>query len=486
MVRTGAVLMGVRDLLRELQSRGYLLKSEGSELRCQPTKEALTPELRYRIKENKEEILRSLQEDSGLIPQGMGMTTLAEGGCLRVLHQLPPNSVDAMVTDPPYGYEFMGKDWDKAVPGVAIWKETLRVLKPGGFAFIMCSPRQDVLSQMIINLAEAGFETGFTSLYWTYATGFTKAHNIGKAVAKKLGPEKAKKLEGSYVGFQPKPAVEVILIVMKPIDKKTYTEQAMADGKGLTWMDHCRIPYGQELPVIGNRHRHDRGEGYGFKPAWSQKGGVVWTPEKQWKQDIERQAHEKGRFPANLLISDDVLDDGRNHPGGTFPKRRGKTEYFGLDQLESGYVGRLNDSGGYSRFFSLDAWAERNLPFLIVPKASKKEKEIGLSGFEDQTVGDGRKKAIDNAFQRGKTMRKNTHPTVKPIKLMAYLITMGSREGDLILDPFCGSGTTCLAAHLLKRRSIGIEKEPEYTKIAQARLRQLYLEEHLNSDKEGS
>jgi len=275
---------------------------------------------------------------------------------------------------------------------------------------------------------------------------------------------------------------------MKPIDKKTYTEQAIADGKGLTWMDHCRIPYGPESPVIENRHRHDRSEGHVSNPAWSQKGGVVWTPEKQWKQDIQRQAHEKGRFPANLLVSHDVIDDGRNHPGGTFPKRRGKTEYFGLDQLESGYVGRLNDSGGYSRFFSLDAWAERNLPFLIVPKASKKEKEIGLEQTQSKTI-KGRDSGQDernNPFKLRTTPRKNTHPTVKPIKLMAYLITMGSREGDLILDPFCGSGTTCLAAHGLKRRSIGIEKEPEYIKIAQARLRQLYLEEHLNSGKEGS
>lgn len=357
-VRRDGALMGARELLRELQSRGIRIYPEGSDLRCRAPKGALTPDVATRIKDNKEEILRTLQEEVGLIPEGMGMTTLAEGDCLKVLRRMPSNSVDAMVTDPPYGYEFMGKDWDKAVPGVEIWKETHRVLKPGALAFVMCSPRQDVLSQMIINLAKAGFETGFTSLYWTYATGFTKAYNIGKAVAKKLSPEKAKELEGSYAGFQPKPAVEVILVVMKPIDKKTYSEQAITDGKGLTWMDHCRIPYAHELPVIGNRHRHDRGEGDGFKPAWKQNGGVVWAPEKQWKQDIERQAHEKGRFPANLLVSQDVLDDGRNHPGGTFPKRRGKTEYFGLDQLESGYVGRLNDSGGYSRFFSLDAWAE--------------------------------------------------------------------------------------------------------------------------------
>lgn len=125
------------------------------------------------------------------------------------------------------------------------------------------------------------------------------------------------------------------------------------------------------------------------------------------------------------------------------------------------------------------------MPFLIVPKASKREKDDGVLGpvkeIDTRTLS-----AKGSMREKGLQPGRNTHPTVKPIKLMAYLITMCSREGDLILDPFCGSGTTCLAAHLLKRRSIGIEKEPEYIKIAQARLRQLYLEEHLNSGKEGS
>jgi len=128
------------------------------------------------------------------------------------------------------------------------------------------------------------------------------------------------------------------------------------------------------------------------------------------------------------------------------------------------------DTGGYSRFFSLDAWAEKNLPFLIVPKASKKEKNAGLDTFKDKTVNNGRKKDIDNPFQRGTTPRKNTHPTVKPIKLMSYLITMGSREGDVVLDPFCGSATSCVAAKMLNRKFIGIELSEEYHKIATQRV----------------
>ena len=172
------------------------------------------------------------------------------------------NSVDSVVTDPPYGYSFMGKDWDKALPSIDIWKESVRVLKPGGFAFIMSAPRSDVHSRMCLMLEEAGFRIDFTPIAWTYATGFPKAMNIGKAVDKRLGVErevvgkekidigmqsgtmhsgrptnvverdktvstsdKAKQLDGSYGGFQPKPAWENIIVCMKPISEKTYIDQ---------------------------------------------------------------------------------------------------------------------------------------------------------------------------------------------------------------------------------------------------------------------
>ena len=100
-----------------------------------------------------------------------GTNIVRNNDCLAVLSQMPSNMVDLTCTDPPYqcGYSFMGKDWDKAVPSVEIWKEVLRVMKPGAFCFVMRAPRQDVLSQMIVRLGQAGFNTGFTSIYWTYA-----------------------------------------------------------------------------------------------------------------------------------------------------------------------------------------------------------------------------------------------------------------------------------------------------------------------------
>ena len=198
----------------------------------------------------------------------------------QFLKRIPDNSIDLVVTDPPYGLGFRNINWDKALPHVYVWEQCARVLKPGAFAFVMATPRQDLLSRMILRLESAGLMTGFTSLYWTYANGFPKARNIGQAVDTRLGAERpvlfekpmpnmkggnygqgkhsyekipvsytipataeAKNLDGSYCGFQPKPAAEVILVVMKPLDQKSYTEQAMRNGKGITWLDDCRIPY---------------------------------------------------------------------------------------------------------------------------------------------------------------------------------------------------------------------------------------------------
>ena len=99
---------------------------------------------------------------------------IINGEALEELKKLEDNSIDLVCTDPPYGYSFMGKDWDKAVPSVKIWQECLRVLKDGAFMLVMSAPRQDVLSQMIVRIGEAGFRTDFTSLYWTYASGFPR------------------------------------------------------------------------------------------------------------------------------------------------------------------------------------------------------------------------------------------------------------------------------------------------------------------------
>lgn len=494
---------------------------------------------------------------------------IIHGDCYDELLKLPDDSVDLICTDPPYGYSFMGKDWDKAVPSVDIWDECLRVLKPGGFAFVMSAPRSDVQWAMIDRLQQAGFRLDFTPIYWTYASGFPKAMNIGKMVDKRNGrnldiykeigrhirgkreaagltlkqmnaafgyvagctwwesqndanvrlpnladwtrlttligvesryteviereeaerevigirkgaqvqstgkyggwgnnagdgrsliedttpgtPE-AKALDGSYGGFQPKPAVEVIIVAMKPLSEKTYVDQALANGKGITWLDDCRVPANtRTVPV----HSKDK-----------KKDETIWGLHPTIQH--ERVSTELGRFPANLLVSDDVLNDGR------VIKSTGPREHDWREQNNNNAT-RLtrnihsgshpNDSGSYSRYFDLDAWA-KTLPFLAVPKAAKSEKNAGLEGMPEKLNVD-----ADWAQMGSKTKpASNYHPTVKPLKLMSYLITLGSRPGDVVLDPFLGSGTTAIAAKQLGREYIGIEREAEYVEIAKARI----------------
>ena len=201
-----------------------------------------------------------------------------------------------------------------------------------------------------------------------------------------------------------------------------------------------------------------------------------------------------GRFPANLLVSDDIIDDGKitKSSGG----RIGKKEYATTTHIPAGEYQKgdpgFGDTGGFSRYFSLDAWFEKNLkslpepvqktfPFLIVPKASKSEKNKGLDNFETkQAKGGGGTSndtwyeddvnAASGKFGSEKAPSRNIHPTVKPLTLMNYLVVLGSRKGDVVLEPFAGSGTTALACVSQERDYIAIEREEEYYDIAKARL----------------
>lgn len=122
--------------------------------------------------------------------------------CLDALKSFNDEYIDLICTDPPYGYSFMGKDWDKAVPSVEIWQECLRVLKPGSFMCVMSALRSDVQNAMISRLMEAGFRLDFTPIYWTYASGFPKAGNVSKLVDKRLAAEQ---LERKGIGIEREP-----------------------------------------------------------------------------------------------------------------------------------------------------------------------------------------------------------------------------------------------------------------------------------------
>ena len=433
---------------------------------------------------------------------------LVQGDCLEVMKRFPDDCVDLLVTDPPYGISFMGKEWDKAVPSVDIWKECLRVLKPGGFAFVMSSPRLDVLSQMAMRLGEAGFEICFTPIYWCYGTGMPKGLNISKAVDKKMGhgkgkaigtnenvkgrssdrckgkvggfglsdddnayepsSEEAKNLKGAFAGYQPKPAVEVIIVAMKPLAEKTYVEQALKTGKGVTWLDDCRIPFVSE---------EDRSR---WEVYYKERGfgaSEVCYGDGKYDKKYER-PDEKGRYAANLLVSDDSLNDGKERKTGDIDHVLEHENMYsgGWKACHSVHSG---DEGSFSRYFDLDRWwvskvsglpeeVRKVFPFLIVPKPSPEEKTKGVveRNISNEDEYDG--KFPESKADKGASM---VHATIKPIKLMSYLITLGSRERDVVLDPFVGSGTTAIAARLIGRCYVGIELDEMHYRLACERLK---------------
>lgn len=192
-------------------------------------------------------------------------------------------------------------------------------------------------------------------------------------------------------------------------------------GASITWLDDCRVPTeaGADLNGGGYRGVRDDFNGTSFNMPGTGKEFVAPT----------------GRFPANLLVEGEAL-------------------------------------GEYSKFFSLDSWAD-TLPFLQVAKASKREKNEGCEGLPEKIkplMGEFKENPGRETPKSSPSPRANHHPTVKPLKLMSYLITLGSREGDVVLDPFLGSGTTACAAKSLGRQYIGIEMSNEYIEIAEARL----------------
>jgi len=502
--------------------------------------------------------------------------------CLELLKEIPDESVDAIITDPPYQLSyvdrwgktdwskekykqkeldnggsvytrsikgFMGKKWD-VLPSVEIWKESLRVMKSGAFAFILCTPRQDSLIEMLIRLREAGFCISFSSIYWTYASGFPKAGNIGKMYGKKfenkrevIGINKdggmsiengmvfrddnwkpkirdleitkgSSELEGCYTGFQPKPAVEIIIVAMKPLTEKTYLAQAIKNKKGVTWLDDCRIPFQKGDEPIGGFGNMDIGIGKPMEhqnyrrpdsiisknPHTLSKGTDAYDVNCYGKYNPPKipinYMDSKGRFPANVLVEDDILNDENLEKGnGHWSKTKttgfgefgnGKSEYFGVGEKDLSL-------GSKSRYFSLDAWWDKKIkelpenvqkvfPFLFCPKASKSEKNNGLenSDIKEKSVREEEGNPENWDLSEGKVRQrmvtpppKNFHPTCKPIKLMSWLITLGSRENDIILDPFLGSGTTAVSCEMLNRKWIGIDKEEEYYKISNARINKL-------------
>jgi site-specific DNA-methyltransferase (adenine-specific) len=417
----------------------------------------------------------------------VGNAVIYAGNNLDILPELQSNSVDSIVCDPPYELGFMGKSWDNSgiAYSVELWRECLRVLKPGGHLLAFGGTR--TWHRLAVAIEDAGFEIR-DNIAWLYGSGFPKSHNISKAIDKMQGAEREIRLEprqgggvqkgeffqGGFTqipGFKRvsdavtdeakawdgwgtalKPAHEPIVVARKPVEG-TVAENVLKFGTGGINIDGTRI--GTETISVHNA------------PKGSFAGG---EPERG--SDTESYREHQGRWPANIILDEttaELLDEqteGKITQGhwantkvtGFGDFGGGKSEYFGAGRKAE------EKGGGASRFF-------------YVAKASKRDRNEGLEELPEQIL-TGRDAGQDERQVPYKTRSnpvKNTHPTVKPTALMQYLIRLVTPDNGLVLDPFCGSGSTGKAAILENKRFIGIELTPEYLPIIEGRLKHAYL-----------
>jgi len=378
------------------------------------------------------------------------MYTLHLGDCLTSMRTMPDNSVDAIVTDPPYGLSFMGKKWDYDVPSVEIWQECLRVLKPGGHLLAFAGTRTQ--HRMAVRIEDAGFEIR-DMLAWVYGSGFPKSMDVSKAIDKAAGAERevvgnygrsfrphsentesgwdrpSHDVHGSIIapatpeakqwegwGTALKPALEPITLARKPF-KGTVASNVLEHGVGALNIDGCRV---------------------GECAGWSYpngRGGKGCFGERSLETNLTTHMEAtKGRWPANII-----------HDGS--PE---------VDEV----------LGTASRFF-------------YCAKASKADREEGCDALPLTTHQSGMGGAVPvddkgNDRDRFKAQSRNHHPTVKPTDLMRHLCRLITPPNGTILDPFMGSGSTGKAALLESFNFIGCELSPEYMEISKSRLLHTY------------
>jgi site-specific DNA-methyltransferase (adenine-specific) len=357
---------------------------------------------------------------------------IIHGDSLLVLPTLPADSFDACVTDPPYELGFMAKKWDGTgiAFSAAFWSEVFRVMKPGGHLVAFGGTR--TYHRMACAIEDAGFEIR-DQLAWVYGSGFPKSSNQ----------------DGEWAGYGTalKPAWEPIVLARKPLIG-TVAKNLAAHRTGALNIDGCRV--GTE----GATKRSEQAA-YPKNRDGSEDRSGCWARTVHAIEQVPL-----GRWPANLCHdgSEEVLacfpNTKSGKPCGT--KAGNNNNVFG--QLAGGIpVTGFGDSGSAARFF-------------YSPKATSADRDAGLEDFTPTRVNDGRETPIDNAYQRGESLRKNTHPTVKPTGLMRWLCRLITHPGGRILDPFLGSGSTGRAAAIEGFAFTGIEREAEYVEIARARI----------------
>jgi DNA modification methylase len=410
------------------------------------------------------------------------MYNILQGNCIEVLKTLSENSIDSIVTDPPYGLEFMGEEWDapwkksevvevtdKSTNGIfhdkgfshgirfsrglvemqefqkwcESWaKEAFRVLKPGGYILAFGGSR--TYHRLAGGIEDAGFEIR-DQIMWVYGSGFPKSMNISLSMDKK-GIDSSK---WKGWGTALKPAHEPIVMARKPLEG-TVVDNVLTWETGGINIDASRVP-GEPVPI----NKLEEWSGFGQKI------------EPDYKQEM----NTSGRFPANFIHdgSDEVVELFPNAKGGAYPAVRGKSDIGAFAQ-----GGTHKDKPNQARVMGDEGSAAR---FFYCAKANSKDRNEGLENYKngqrDLFSGDNNADTDDSVSNEDK--RKNTHPTVKPTELMRYLIKMVTPAGGTVLDPFTGSGSTGKAAMLDGYKFVGIEMNEEYVAIAKARIEHAIL-----------
>ena len=418
------------------------------------------------------------------------------GDCREVMATLDAESVDAIVSDPPYGLSFMGKGWDHGVPGVEFWAEALRVAKPGAHLLAFGGTR--TYHRLACAIEDAGWEIR-DCVMWVYGSGFPKSHDVSKAIDKAAGEERSDKFEGAFTrragptgnkkcddcgkwlvsgspcrcprpqdapatdaarqwsgwGTALKPAWEPIIVARKPL-VGTVAENVLTHGTGGINVDGCRVA--------------------GTWSTWRKKDGTVSEQNQdshaiygQGMGDVRNPEHPSGRWPANLI------HDGSEEVVGLFPESKDGVAGARTGRF-CGYGGGWGPQPDHKKGYGSSGSAAR---FFYCAKANKADRDEGCEWLEEKDVGDEGRHTMSGAMPVnytakdgiGRTLpRRNHHPTVKPTDLMRYLCRLVTPPGGVVLDPFTGSGSTGKAAILEGFRFIGIEREAEYVEIAKARI----------------
>jgi len=426
------------------------------------------------------------------------MTTidLHLGDCLERMRELPANSVDSIVTDPPYELGFMGKSWDSTgiAYNTAMWMEALRVLKPGGHLLAFSGSR--TYHRMACAIEDAGFEIR-DQIMWVYGSGFPKSLDVSKAIDKQAGFErervdytggiasgtnnyggngtvhvgtkvgneaitdKAKQWAGW--GTALKPAHEPIVLARKPLAEKTVAANVLEYGTGALNIDGSRVGY----ESASDKEKALKGDAFKRKDVSDKGWSRPWMSDQNKIDEINRAAKERadqGRWPANLIHdgSDEVVEGFPDTTKGTARVGRPGGSTFGGTAMGDEVIGTwYGDSGSAARFF-------------YCAKASKRDRNEGLDGFKERIVEIGDERPSGNSWERRDKRqtipRANHHPTVKPTELMRYLVRMITPPNGTVLDPFMGSGSTGKASVLEHFNFIGIDQSAEYLEIATARI----------------